>query len=232
MKRGTKHQNLKEHIIKSIFLELEHIDYKELTSEQIADVSDISKRTLYKYFKSKDEMYLALIWTSFAELNSVLEQSLIQKHLYDKSGRLYKVKNMNNREFFKKVILALGETYLEFLIKNPLKGQMIVNYNEMAFIQNNREVVLEIAAIANRFELTKIIARDQIVAGYEVSISDKQPVIERDTAIFCWSSIQGFATLLMNKESWMTQYYESSREELISHYLTVIEKVIGGLLNE
>ncbi len=75
------------------------------TMDEIADAAELSKGTLYLYYKSKEDMYLAVMMRGMEKLYAGLEQivnsndSTIQKLI--KFGNRYEEYVHSNREFFR-----------------------------------------------------------------------------------------------------------------------------------
>lgn len=205
MKREEKQKQIEQRILKAIFEKIKEEDLESITSNEIAEAAKVSKRTLYKYFSSKTEMYLGLVKESFTEMYNNIEEA---------------ISKINDRAPIS-VIECIGINYLKFVINNPVKGKIITSYNENDYKKEYPVQVEEIAIIANKYELT-----DYVRAVFENS--DVKPNVSiESTVMFLWSSIQGLGILLSSKGSWIKEFYKIEEDRLIKEVMILIKQILG-----
>ncbi|SEO32449.1 transcriptional regulator, TetR family [Amphibacillus marinus] len=201
MERAEKKHLIRENIIKALFDLLSEKKWGDLSSNEICTRADISKRTLYVYFRSQDEMYLAIVKRSFESLMGDMSKAF-------SIGRTAKEKLVN-----------LGQAYLYFMIDNPIKGSLIVGYDEMNYVVNYPEQVESIQAIANNFELMTIFQK-----------LDLDPIIfNQHLAIFLWGHLQGIAQLINSKGEWLADYYGLTMEAMIDAQIKLASDLLEGV---
>ncbi|MEW6086709.1 MAG: TetR/AcrR family transcriptional regulator [bacterium] len=154
------------------------------TMDEIARSCELSKGTLYLYFKSKEELYLTIMLKAM---------NILYEMMKDNSEKI-----PPSPEKFR----AIGEAYLEYYKKYPNYFKIItrfVDHNLLADKPEIREVLGEIFKANNQvWELiTKI-----IIEGMERGFF-KKTVNPMDLAIIMWTSSNGmlqFMDHLKNEE--------------------------------
>ena len=204
MNRKEKKNLMKERIIKSLFMLLENKTWDMVSSEDICKSASVSRRTLYSYYGSQDEMYLEIVKISFEKINKRMELSVAEKSdIYDK-------------------VISLGNAYLKFMIENPDIGNLVTTFNESEFSASYPEKIKEISKIANLYEPFSFF-------GKEV---DEKEGLTRQMAIMLWSYIQGLAQLINSKALWMEDYYGDSIENIVDEQLKGVKKIMKVVKNE
>ncbi|WP_312061013.1 TetR/AcrR family transcriptional regulator [Anaerotignum sp.] len=202
MERNKKKEYIQNAIIDGIFALLLEKNWESLSSNEICEKAGVSKRTLYAYYCSQDEMYLELVKRSFERMNIVMQEAMKDKRGY-------------NLDY----ILCLGETYIKFMLENPREGALILGFDEKKYQKQYEKQVNEIHLIANRFELKHLFQELQL---------DPQ-VFDGTMAIYLWAHIQGIAQLLHSKGEWMEDYYGISIENIIQGQMKLTRQMLGGL---
>jgi AcrR family transcriptional regulator len=107
-KRIKKEQYLIDQAIK-VF---EKVGYKNAKMEDIANAAGITKVTLYTYFQSKENLYLAITYRAMSALNNVYREAIDRNA--DKSGL--------------ECTLALLDTFMEFCEQNYFYSEVLLEY--------------------------------------------------------------------------------------------------------
>ena len=201
MDRDKKKAFIQDTIIQALFSLLEDKSWESLSSDEICKKAGVSKRTLYAYFHSQDEMYLELVKRSFERMNVTMGNALNQGNdVEDK-------------------IINLGMAYIQFMLKNPVEGTLILNFDEKRYKGTYVNQVNDIHNIANKYELMHLFQ--------ELNLDTK--VFDSQLAIFLWSHIQGVAQLLHSKGEWMEEYYDVSIHRIVESQMKLARKMLGGI---
>jgi AcrR family transcriptional regulator len=150
--------------------------YEDTTMDQIANESEFSKGTLYNYFKSKDDLYLA-IGTKAYEIIIEYTRTFIEK------------KDPGTDQ-----LKAVGYAYYEFTKKNPnyshIFHDIAVKLPHVAQKPKNKLTVIE-KAYLNKGEAYRKLFRDVIVKAIKTKTirSDKDPVLIGFTLFMMTSGI-------------------------------------------
>lgn len=210
MGRSENKQKTEAAIIEALFELIKENRLDVISSDTIAKEANVSKRTLYKYFPSKTHMYLAMVEAAFTELGINMNDAVL-------SG--------SNESLVEDIIL-LGHVYLDFMLKHPEKGSLMVDYDESGYMEAYPDMVRRIAIKANEKELSVYIAGQ----------SKKEGIVLRDSAqniaIFLWSHIQGLSKLLLSKKEWMENYYRMDETTIITKQMSIIRSYMKGVIIE
>ncbi|HPO49909.1 MAG TPA: TetR/AcrR family transcriptional regulator [Spirochaetota bacterium] len=115
--------------------------FKETSMDEIAKKAEFSKRTVYKYFDSKEELYSAIALRGVELFHKVIEESAAgEKNGFGKlssiANSLIKLKN-DNLNYTKVIIYFLS--------------QALYNNSNLENIQNCRDMVVNIKILVNKF---------------------------------------------------------------------------------
>lgn len=201
MDRVKKKELIREKIIEGALELLKERNWESLSSNDICKMAVVSKRTLYVYFQSQDDIYLELVKRSFEKLTQCIDVAFSE----GASGT--------------DKILSIGGAYLNFMINEPVAGGLIVKFDGMRFIENYPEKLEEIGIIANQYELLHIFR--------QLKLDPER--YDRTLAVALWAHLQGTAQLIINKRMWLEEYYGDSTTCLIQEQMTMVEKNLRGL---
>lgn len=205
MNNQEKQEYIKSKIINAILELLKNKRLEDMTAEEIAGRADVSKRTLYKYYGSKREMFLAIVMQGFMELS---------EKIYDE---LKKIKD--NDPWYQ--IECIGREYMRYCLDNTVKAKLILGYDEMEYITEFPKWVSDIQIYSNQFELVPFIEK------YYTFHDIIPPAEIASLALYLWAEAQGMATLLLSKRQWIKQYYKLDETQLIEEHLKLSKKVLG-----
>lgn len=183
-------------IVSAMMVLLETKELNKITSDEIASMAEVSKRTLYKYFDSKTAMYLCVIERCFKMMNDY-----ISKQVGDYS-------KLTSSE----LITGIGRAYLIFILKYPHESKIITAYDENDYLEAYPLEVSSILKISNMFTPMKFIAP----LAEELELSEDEA---KSLSIMCHASLLGLSTLIQHKKAWMKDFYEHSVEEIIDNHL-------------
>lgn len=205
MNNQERREYNQDKIISALFRCLENKQLDDMTADEIAKEADVSKRTLYKYYSSKKEMYLALVMHSFIDLANKIKSSLEKITDEDPWFRL----------------ACIGREYIKYSIDNPTKGNLILNYNEANYIVEYEKWVGAIQMYSNQFELTPFVREYFSYHKIESEISIES------LSLYLWAEGQGLAMLLMSKREWIKEFYHMDENQLIEEHLMLSKKILG-----
>lgn len=181
----SKNKDKEEAIIRAAEQVFFSVGYENAKMEDIARLCDFSKVTVYSYFTSKENLYMALTYRALQQLIDILYL------------RWEKSRSSNGLDAF----MALVEDYLNFCIRNKNYADLILNYltivrrtiagerlNKISEAMQNSIFYRKIKGIQN---VPIDIAVEEIKRGQkDGSISDrKSPWVIHH---MMWSMITGF----------------------------------------
>lgn len=205
MNNTEKQEFIKKKIVDALFECLKKKQIDDMTSDEIAKMANVSKRTLYKYFSSKKEMYLAIVKESFMDLSNRIQCEL--QEIEDVDPWLQ--------------IECIGREYIGYFLNNPIKAQLILHFDEIKYIKDFEKWVKNIQEYSNKFELTTFIQR-----YYDYHKIEPTTNIET-LALYLWAEVQGMALLIMSKREWIKEFYKIDESKLIDEHLMLSKKILG-----
>jgi len=192
-------------IVDGLFCCLKKMSLEDLTADEIAKESNVSKRTLYKYYSSKKEMYLAMVLEAFRDLSCHIKEQL--------SG-------IAKEDPWEK-IACIGREYMRFALTEKMKAKLILEFIETDYMNDFEDWVFDIQKFSNQFELMPYIH------AYYAFHQIKPPASIQSLSLYLWSETQGVARLLLLKREWVKGYYQMDEEQLIDEHLKLSKRVLG-----
>jgi AcrR family transcriptional regulator len=193
----------KSQIIEGMERALLSKSYDRLTIDDVAKEAEYSKKTIYSYFNSKDEIYLELILRKFKLLNEVLEKAV----------------NRSGKTGIKK-IEVLGEAYYTFAKEYPEYMQSIINYETNRKLESS-QVDKTLEQFDNDLEKSFLMLVNAINEG--ITEGDIPGGLEPvSTAILLWSTINGFIMLELKKGEYLKNNCGKDSEKLFSFIMEMV----------
>lgn len=173
--------------------------YEKSTMDDIAAESELSKGTLYLYFKSKEEVYLAIILRGMKILRSLFEEAV------------------DSNETGLGKVRAIGQAYSKFhsdyrhhydalmyysLMKIDVFGQSPATAELKTFMENKEVMTILVNAI-----------KEGIKDG-----SIRKELDPEKTAIILWGQSSGILQLMTTKGHAIKHVFEYSRDEMLESY--------------
>ncbi|TCL76258.1 TetR family transcriptional regulator [Hydrogenispora ethanolica] len=175
------------------------------TMDDIAKEAQYSKRTIYVYFSSKDQLYDAVILRGYRILNRMYEAAFGDN---TPANGLEKA-------------LRMGRTYLEFIERHPQYFEAIALYATRAEDLDSRD---EWKA-ANYREGN--IGADMLIDCIRQGIADGSiaPDLDPvDTAFVLYAQILGIGQILLKKEAYIAQTYRKNPSQLVEELFKLVVK--------
>lgn len=154
---------------------------EQATMDEIAEEAELSKGTLYLYFKNKNELYLAITQRGSDILNNRFTKVFAGDH--DHSGI--------------ELIRLLGETYLHFVRENPDYFKAFMYYESLSEgeeLQSNYAQTCE----ENRREAMNLMIRALQIGMQDGTINDSYD--PKVLAVVIFSSTRGITTMSHMRE--------------------------------
>ncbi|MEM8968660.1 MAG: TetR/AcrR family transcriptional regulator [Bacteroidota bacterium] len=174
--------------------------YEGATMDEIADAAELSKGTLYLYYKTKEELYFAIARRSDAILRKMALEAV-----HEEMSGLEK-------------IIGMTQAYFRFY------EEQRPYFDALHFMDTStitREEMEERHQSFERSEGALQLLRDLIAQGVEDGSirSDVDPVRQ---ALLVWGQALGVIQILISKECMIADMFEVTRESLMeSFYVTL-----------
>ncbi|GKU25062.1 TetR/AcrR family transcriptional regulator [Clostridium folliculivorans] len=183
--------------------------YDVATMDDVARTAEFSKRTVYVYFKSKEQIYFEIMIRGYKILIQMIED-------YDK-------KLSNDAGIYK--IRKLGLILFEFSKQYEDYFSAIMNYEngEMDFSTGVTD-----RAKQECYELGERIF-DYLICSLKQGIEDgtiDNSVDITNTALVLWSCTLGIFNTLRTKKRYIMEYHQRNAEELLEEAFDMLTKAI------
>ncbi len=179
----------------------------QASMDQVAQEAELSKGTLYLYFKSKDELYRAIILRGFIILKRKLKDALVAQE----TG-------------FQNVI-SISEAYIQFSREHLGYFNAILHYQNDLFSFRDREPS-QVQSLEGGNAVIGV-----LIGAIQKGIQDESihpEIQEVETAFVLWSQITGLLQVIQRKMSIITYHYKIKQTDLFSTYFSLLE---GSLKN-
>lgn len=147
----------------------------QATMDEIADEAELSKGTLYLYFKNKTELYMAI-----AERGSNL--------LNSRFARIF-----SNDYSGIELIRMMGETYLDFVRQNPGYFSAFQYYESLSNVEELQESDMAHTCEENMREAMTYMIRALQIGMQDGTIDNAYD--PKELAIIIWSSTRGITNI-------------------------------------
>jgi TetR/AcrR family transcriptional regulator len=173
------------------------------TMDEVAEAAEYSKRTIYAYFTSKEQIYDAIISRAYRILNDFYEAAFQKNH--PQSG-------------LEKVLL-MGRVYLEFVHQYPKY------FEAMAYYENRDEDLVNQDEFkqANYREGNR--SSDLLIQSIREGINDGSVCKELDpvcVAFVLYANIIGIADVIMKKEKYIAYTYQKDSASIVEEMQRLI----------
>ncbi|SHG04170.1 transcriptional regulator, TetR family [Fodinibius roseus] len=148
---------------------------EQATMQEIAREAELSKGTLYLYFKSKNELYTAITLRGSDMLNRRFARALGDDH----SGL--------------ELVRKLGRLYLDFVKEHPDYFKAFMHYESMSDVEELRESDIAGQCEENRREALSFIIRALQIGMQDGTIDERYD--PRELAMVLWASTRGITTV-------------------------------------
>ena len=158
MKREQRSEKIKDKILGTLLELYSDKTFYKMTADEISQKAEVSKRTLYKYFPSKEEMYLGMVLKCFEKLNAHMKAAA----------------ESSEDVPAKEKITALGRAYLEFSLRSVDMSRVVSEFDQKKYEDKFPELVQRIDRTANEFELAGYVADFYEEKGTASGVNIKQ----------------------------------------------------------
>src|SRR5699024_2119270 len=152
----------------------------QATMTDIAAQAELSKGTVYLYFKNKTELYIAIARRG----SKILNKRFAKVFAGDFTGL--------------QIIRKLGDSYLDFVKNNPGYYRAFMHYESLNDVEILRKSEVAKSCEENRKEALGFMVRALQIGMQDGSVDDSYD--PRQLAIVIWSSTKGITSMVYMKE--------------------------------
>ncbi len=197
-------------IAKGIFFQK---GYDTTTIDEVAKLAGYNKRTLYHYFKDKEELFLAVVLDGLKLFNEKLQEAYdnpIEKHT-----KLY----------------SMGKAFFTFFLEYPHYFNLIMTYEARNCIYYPAQVSNGIGFYKN--ECQKIADRNTelILEAIEYGIQEGSihtTLTPRQLMVILWGQVFGITQIIMMRQTYFKEAFGIDHTELFERFLLHTEKTLNN----
>ena len=177
------------------------------TVNDVAELAELGKGTLYLYFSSKDEIVFALAGNAIDELFKKFN-SVTKKH----------------QKGIEK-LTAMGVAYMDFCRKNPIKYQLINFYRVQPMKHNSQnETPFLLQCHLSSQKLFELMIQTIMLGQEDRSIS---PHIDPfQTALILWATTTGVYQMINTMGDHLMEDHQISEDSITKMYYNLIENTL------
>lgn len=194
-------------IARNVFFEM---GYDAATIDEIARLAGYNKRTLYYYFRDKEELFLAVVLEALRLFNEKLASAFNQK-------------NLRHSKLF-----SLGKAFYDFFIEHPYYFNLIMTYearNCMYYPETNT------APGMYKEQCQKIADSntDLIVRAIEEGISAKiirTTLTPKQLMLILWGHVFGITQIILMRQKYFKQAFGIDQKKFFEKCLAGAERAL------
>lgn len=199
---GIKERREKEMLLRKndIIDAAERVFFKkgmqQATMDEVAKEAEFSKRTIYVYFQSKEQIYYEIMLRAFKVLNNMFERTMEN--------------NISSTSLEKLRLVSF--IFIEFSKNHPNYLRVIVDYeNQESDFNSQDKVVIECYKEGEKaLEILKDLLQQGVNEG-----SILEHINIDNTAVILWSSATGIFNNAVKKENYLRHYHNLDAYQLI-----------------
>lgn len=176
------------------------------TMTEIAKEAELSKGTLYLYFKNKTELYIAITKRG----SNLLNEKLVKIFSGDHTGI--------------ELIRLMGETYLNFVQNNPGYYNAFAHYEALRDSDELKNSEVALVCEENRREAMSLMVRALQIGMQDGTIKDTFD--PKELAVLIWASTRGITMMShlrdTNHHFKMLDEMKINRESLFTNFLNLV----------
>jgi TetR/AcrR family transcriptional regulator len=176
------------------------------TMDDMAKEAEYTKRTIYAYFDSKDELYNTVVLRAFQALTTAMISALSQVRLNSGSDK----------------VVQIGQAYFNFALEQPAYFRIIHQFEQPATVKEGS--LAEACCIEGRKSF------DLLISALKEGIADgsvRADLNVMQTAFLLNAGLVGTIEMIHFKRNWLDEYGESPEElskTMFSWMTRMIEK--------
>lgn len=177
--------------------------FENSTMDDIALAAEFTKKTVYSYFKSKEDIYYEIMLRGYKILNSISRNMLEEEK--------------SNSEICN--IKALGKAFIKFSIEYKGYFKAIVDYENKYYTSNVSDELSK--ECDKEGEYTFNVLKESIENGIK-----KDEITEKfdplDISLTLWSCVLGFANIIDKKEEYINKAFNRTASEVLESGFEII----------
>jgi AcrR family transcriptional regulator len=186
--------------------------YDGATLPAIADAAGYNKRTLYLYFKDRQDLFLAVVLRGLQGMHGALKQAL--DHAAPNSSGL--------RE--------LAAAFFDFSMDHPQYLDLIMVYESRYFVYHDRRVSAHPESHLEQCQQVSDEMARMVTTAIETGMAGggvKSDLTPRQLMLILWGQIFGVMKILRMRRHYFEAAFGISRKALFDHFVAMVERALA-----
>ncbi|MHA6533886.1 TetR/AcrR family transcriptional regulator [Paenibacillus sp. BAC0078] len=184
--------------------------YNQATMDDVAKAAEFSKRTLYVYFSSKEQIYFEIMTRGYRLMLEMLRQDIRENPAANALGG----------------IRQMGDVFYRFSKEHPEYFEAMIQYEtaEIDFIAEAADKTRE-ECYALGEEITEYLIT-MLRRGMDEGVIRKELNVVH-TALMLWSSVMGVLNTALKKENYLRHMHATTPDELVTTAFSLMVESIS-----
>lgn len=183
--------------------------YDTATIDEVAQRAGYNKRTLYHYFKDKEELFLAVVLDGLKLFNKKLQEAY--DNPFEGHTKLY----------------SMGKAFFTFFLEYPHYFNLIMTYEARNCIYYPAQVSNGIGFYKNECQKIADKNTELILKAIEYGIlegSINTTLTPRQLMVILWGQVFGITQIIMMRQTYFKEAFGIDHTELFERFLLHTEK--------
>lgn len=183
------------------------------TMEEIAREAGYNKRTIYLYFRDKEELFLAVVLRG----QNILITTLAEAFGKSKDSPL--------------LVRELGRAFFSFSLEHPNYFSLIMTYESRSRDYYGGEEKGDEEDFRNRCSVASDEYGRFIVEAIELGKANgsiKTPLTSQQMMLLLWGQVFGVMQIILIRKEHFEEAYGITPDELFSYFMTLMEKALAN----
>lgn len=210
-RKAWEHEQRKKRIVDMAEAVFFKAGFDGATLPAIAEAAGYNKRTLYLYFRDKQDIFLAVVLRGLEGLRGSLEKSLAAS-LTTGSG-----------------LRELAAAFFDFSMVHPEYLDLIMDYENRYFVYHDHDAAGRPASYLDRCQQVSDEMARMVTAAIEAGMADgrlKSNLTPRQLMLVLWGQVFGVMKIFRMRRRHFDAAFGISRRALFEHFVAMVERAL------
>ena len=185
--------------------------YEKTTVPAIADAAGYNKRTLYLYFRDKEEIFLAVALRGLIQLRTALADAIV---LTEPGGG---------------GLRRLARAFFAFAVQNPEFLDLIMIYESRHFVYHGHEATTDPHSYRERCQQVSMDIARMVTSAIERGMDAgtiRPELTPHQLMLILWGQIFGVMKIFRMRRRHFEAAFDIRREALFAHFVAMVERAL------
>ena len=210
-RKAWEQQQRRNRIIDKAQAVLFETGYEKTTLPAIAEAAGYNKRTLYLYFKDKEELFLAVVLRGLIQLRTALGEAVDQS-VASGSG-----------------LQHLARAFFAFSVENPQFLDLIMTYESRHFVYHDYEAAADPRSYREQCQQVSTDMARMVTSAIERGMDGgtiRNNMAPHQLMLILWGQIFGVMKIFRMRRRHFEDAFGIRREALFNHFVAMVERAL------